>query len=127
MTRFIALVFLLLASPAVAQIAPAPSPMTGNAFAGRCNPDGTVDILPSANWACSRQNATPGNYRVTVPAGYNARDYAIVVSISGNWKGAIQAYAPDATYFLVTIFDQVGASMDAGFGFVVTRNATIYP
>ncbi len=113
---------------ASAQIGPPPSSMTGNAYAGRCNMDGTTDILPSANWACVKTGT--GAYRVNIiglyPA-YRAQDYAIVVSISGNWKGVVQAYAPGADYYSITIFDQAGAAMDASFGFVVTRNATVYP
>lgn len=115
---------------AIAQIGPTPplSQFTGNAFAGRCSLNGDAVILPSANWSCSRDAGQTGRYRVTVPAGYDANDYAIVVSISGNWEAVIQAYSPAQAYFLVTIFDRAtGAATDASFGFVVTRNATIYP
>ncbi len=125
------LLLLCAAQPANAQNAnipgPAPQSMTGNAYAGRCTNTGGVDILPSANWSCSRNAGNTGQYQVGVPAGYDARNYSIVVSISGNWKGVIQAYAPASTYFYVSIFDQAGVAMDASFGFVVTRNATIYP
>lgn len=111
---------------AAAQIGPPSQSFTGNAYAGRCSFDGTAIILPSAYWSCAR--ISTGVYDIRTPSGYDARNYAIVVSISGNWEGVIQAYAPGTGYFRVSIIDRAtGAYTDGTFGFVVTRNATIYP